>query len=157
MLDYSITEFGLIGLVALVAIGPERLPRVARGAGILFGRFRRYANSVKSEIDEEIRRSELKELQKSMDEAAKNAQQTLQGAVHQTNEVLSTPVIDVPVMPAAETAVAEAPPADHPALAGGLYLGGDPFVTRHSGPSRSFPISDLGRSPKVETSQEGTS
>jgi sec-independent protein translocase protein TatB len=156
MLDFSITEIGLIGLVALVAIGPERLPKVARGAGILVGRFRRYANSVKSEIDEEIRRSELKELQVRLDEATKNAHQSLQGAVNQTNEVLNAPVAEA--SPVAATPVTETPPVtpepDHPALSGGLYLGGDAFVTRASGPSRSFPIGDLGRSSKPETPVE---
>lgn len=175
MLDFSITEIGLIGLVALVAIGPERLPRVARGAGVLLGRFRRYANTVKSEIDDEIRRSELKELQKRMDEAARDAQQSLQGAANQTNEILKQPLAETgastanpeaSAVAAAPSATPEPPPhhdaagaaisqptpvgADHPAIAGGLYLGGDAFVTRSSGPSRSFPIGDLGRATRNE-------
>jgi hypothetical protein len=105
---------------------------------------------VKSEIDEEIRRSELKELQKRMDEAARNAQQTLQGAADETKQVLEQPVLTA-TEPAPAPVPASPVASDHPAVAGGLYLGGDAFVTRTSGPSRSFPLGDLGRTPRPET------
>ena len=49
MFDIGFSEFIVIGLVALIVIGPERLPRVARTAGALLGRFQRYVNDVKSE------------------------------------------------------------------------------------------------------------
>lgn len=61
MFDIGFLELMMIGLVALVVIGPERLPRVARTAGRWIGRARRAVTSVKQEIDRELRLEELKE------------------------------------------------------------------------------------------------
>jgi sec-independent protein translocase protein TatB len=61
--DVSFTELMLIGVVALVVIGPERLPKVARMAGHLFGRMQRYVATVKADIEREVNASELKDLQ----------------------------------------------------------------------------------------------
>lgn len=63
MFDVSFTELMLIGVVALVVIGPERLPKVARTAGHLFGRMQRYVATVKADIEREVNISELKDLQ----------------------------------------------------------------------------------------------
>jgi sec-independent protein translocase protein TatB len=60
----------VVGVVALVVIGPERLPKVARTAGHLFGRMQRYVADVKADINREIEASELKSLKASMDDAA---------------------------------------------------------------------------------------
>ena len=60
MFDFSVWELVVIGGVALVVIGPERLPRVARTAGHLLGRFQRYVADVKSDINREIELAELK-------------------------------------------------------------------------------------------------
>jgi sec-independent protein translocase protein TatB len=62
MFDVGFWELGLIALVALVVIGPERLPKVARTAGLWFGRGRRFIANVKADIDQEIKTQELKEL-----------------------------------------------------------------------------------------------
>jgi sec-independent protein translocase protein TatB len=61
--DVSFSELMLIGVVALVVIGPERLPKVARTAGLLFGRMQRYVATVKADIEREVNMSELKDLQ----------------------------------------------------------------------------------------------
>ena len=66
MFDVSFSELMVIAIVALVVIGPERLPRVARTAGLLFGRLQRYVNDVKSDISREIQLDELKRLQAEM-------------------------------------------------------------------------------------------
>jgi sec-independent protein translocase protein TatB len=63
MFDVSFSELMLIGVVALVVIGPERLPKVARTAGHLFGRMQRYVATVKADIEREVNASELKDLQ----------------------------------------------------------------------------------------------
>lgn len=63
MFDVSFGEMMLIGIVALVVIGPERLPKVARTAGHLFGRMQRYVATVKADIEREVNMAELKELQ----------------------------------------------------------------------------------------------
>lgn len=70
MIDLGISKLTLIGVVALVVIGPERLPRVARMAGTLFGRAQRYLNDVKAEVGREIELEELREMQKEMQQAA---------------------------------------------------------------------------------------
>jgi sec-independent protein translocase protein TatB len=62
MFDVGFFELVLIGLVALIVIGPERLPRVARAAGLWIGRARRTFTAVKDEIDRELRAEELKEI-----------------------------------------------------------------------------------------------
>ena len=62
MFDVGFLELVVIGLVALIVIGPERLPRVARTAGMWVGRARRAFTSVKEEIDRELRAEELKEI-----------------------------------------------------------------------------------------------
>jgi sec-independent protein translocase protein TatB len=62
MLDLGLTKMALIGVVALVVLGPERLPRVARTAGALFGRAQRYINDVKSEVTREIELDELRRM-----------------------------------------------------------------------------------------------
>lgn len=60
MFDIGFSELLVIGVVALVVLGPERLPRVARTAGHLFGRMQRYVAQVRSEINSEIELEELK-------------------------------------------------------------------------------------------------
>ena len=62
MLDLGLTKMALIGVVALVVLGPERLPGVARTAGALFGRAQRYINDVKSEVAREMELDELKKM-----------------------------------------------------------------------------------------------
>ena len=60
MFDIGFSELLVIALVALVVIGPERLPRVARTAGHLLGRLQRYVGDVKSDINREMQLDELK-------------------------------------------------------------------------------------------------
>lgn len=62
MFDVGFWELSLIALVALLVIGPERLPKVARVAGLWLGRGRRLISSVKADIDKEIKAEELKEI-----------------------------------------------------------------------------------------------
>ena len=60
MFDIGFTELIVIGVVALIVIGPERLPKVARTAGHLYGRMQRYVSSVKSDISREMQTDELR-------------------------------------------------------------------------------------------------
>lgn len=62
MFDVGFWELALIGLVMLVVVGPERMPKLARTAGLWIGRGRRMLSSVKAEIDREIKADELKEI-----------------------------------------------------------------------------------------------
>src|SRR5690554_4010677 len=80
MFDVSFTELMLIGVVALVVIGPERLPKVARTVGHLLGRAQRYVSDVKSDIQREIDLDEMNKLKKQMDEAAHSLQASMREA-----------------------------------------------------------------------------
>ncbi len=71
MFDVSFTELMVIGVVALIVVGPERLPKVARTLGHLLGRAQRYVADVKSDIRREIELDELRRLKIEMDEAAR--------------------------------------------------------------------------------------
>ncbi|RJG02308.1 Sec-independent protein translocase protein TatB [Noviherbaspirillum sedimenti] len=78
MIDIGLTKIALIGVVALVVIGPEKLPRVARLAGTLFGRAQRYMSQVKAEVGREIELDELRKMQQEMRDAASEVQQDLE-------------------------------------------------------------------------------
>lgn len=79
MFDIGFSELLVIGVVALVVIGPERLPKVARTAGHLLGRMQRYVNDVKTDINREMQLDELKKLQSQVVESAR----TLESSVRQ--------------------------------------------------------------------------
>ena len=66
MFDIAFSELLIIGIVALVVIGPERLPKVARTVGHLLGRMQRYVSDVKSDISREMKLDELKKLQQQV-------------------------------------------------------------------------------------------
>jgi len=81
MFDIGVTEIFLIGVVALIVIGPERLPRVAKTVGLLFGRMQRYVSEVKADISREIELDELRKLQSTMQDAARSIEQSVSSQV----------------------------------------------------------------------------
>lgn len=81
MIDLGLSKLAIIGVVALVVIGPEKLPKVARMAGSLYGRAQRYLNEVKSEVSREIEMEELKNLQKEVREAAQTIQHDVENSI----------------------------------------------------------------------------
>ena len=62
MFDIGFWELTIIGVVALIVIGPERLPGVARTAGLWFGRMRRFVSTVKADIDQQLKAEELQKI-----------------------------------------------------------------------------------------------
>ncbi len=78
MLDIGVTKLAIIGGIALVVIGPERLPGVARMAGNLLGRARRYMAEVKAEVNRSMELDELKKMKDSMEGAAREVQNTIE-------------------------------------------------------------------------------
>jgi sec-independent protein translocase protein TatB len=70
MFDIGFSEIVVIAVVALIVIGPERLPKAARTLGHLFGRLQRYVNEVKSDISREMELDELRKLQQQVQSAA---------------------------------------------------------------------------------------
>ncbi len=77
MIDLGISKLALIGAVALVVIGPEKLPRVARTVGALLGKAQRYVSDVKAEVNRSIELEELKKMKESMESAASDVQHSI--------------------------------------------------------------------------------
>jgi sec-independent protein translocase protein TatB len=88
MIDLGLSKLAVIGVVALVVIGPERLPKVARMAGSLFGRAQRYINEVKSEVSREIELDELRKMHKDVREAASGVEQSIAGSMSEVENSL---------------------------------------------------------------------
>lgn len=80
MFDVGFSELIVIALVALIVIGPERLPRVARTLGALLGRAQRYVNDVKADIQREVDLDELKDIRSTFQDAAKSVEQSVSQA-----------------------------------------------------------------------------
>ena len=90
MFDIGFSELMVIGVVALLVIGPEKLPRVARTVGHLLGRAQRYVSDVKSDINREIQLDELKKLQAQVTDSARAIEDSVRkeyDAARQTVEV----------------------------------------------------------------------
>lgn len=81
MFDIGFSEIFIIAVVALIVIGPERLPRVARTLGHLFGRLQRYVAEVKADINREMELDELRKLQSTMQDAAREIEQGVSSQV----------------------------------------------------------------------------
>ena len=86
MLDIGFSELVLIGIVALVVIGPERLPRVARTTGHLLGRFQRYVAEVKADINREIELADLKKIQSSVEDAARSIESSVKTGMQEAEQ-----------------------------------------------------------------------
>ena len=89
MFDIAFTELMVIGLVALIVIGPEKLPRMARTVGHLAGRLQRYVADVKSDINREIELDELRKMRDSMQQAASEMQSSVNTELHKTETELN--------------------------------------------------------------------
>ena len=83
MFDIAFSELLLIGVVALVVIGPERLPKVARTMGVLFGRLQRYVSQVKADINREMELSELSKVKSEFEGAARDFQRDIESKVQE--------------------------------------------------------------------------
>jgi sec-independent protein translocase protein TatB len=84
MIDFGFDKIALIGAVALIVIGPEKLPRVARTVGTLIGKAQRYVADVKAEVNRSIELDELKKMKTEFEDAARNVEQTVSKEVQAT-------------------------------------------------------------------------
>ena len=121
MFDIGFSELVVIGLVALIVIGPERLPRVARTIGALLGRFQRYVNDVKSEVRREMELDDLKKFQTQLTDQVRD----VENSIH--NELRSAEDVARGALAEAESAVT--PPASE------SLASGDPVATAPLEPS----------------------
>jgi sec-independent protein translocase protein TatB len=83
MFDIGFSEIVVIAVVALVVIGPEKLPKVARTLGHMFGRLQRYVNEVKADINREMELDELRKLQSQVQSAARDIEQSVTSAARE--------------------------------------------------------------------------
>jgi len=115
MFDIGFSEIVVIAVVALIVIGPERLPKVARTLGHLFGRMQRYVNDVKADISREMELDELRKLQATVQDAAHAIEQSVNKEITSTESELNSiaQTAAQAVQPAAEVSVVDAatPPA----------------------------------------------
>ena len=81
MFDFGFSELVVIGVVLLIVVGPERLPKVARTAGHLLGRLQRYVSDVKSDIQREMQLEELKKLQEQVKQQAQELESSVRTGV----------------------------------------------------------------------------
>ena len=118
MLDLGLTKMAVIGVVALVVLGPERLPGVARTAGALFGRAQRYINDVKSEVAREMELDELKKMRTEFETAATNVQtsihDTLKRHESELNDAFKEGTSVAPSIAGGETESADSAASDKP-------------------------------------------
>lgn len=146
MFDFGFSELVVIGVVLLIVVGPERLPKVARTAGHLLGRLQRYVSDVKTDIQREMQLDELKKLQQQVQQQAQDMESSvraqvtsLESGIGDTVDAVKAAVpgttFDAPAVshpkaddgssPAAE--ISQSPP-DSPADGPQLELGLDPSV-----------------------------
>ena len=135
MFDVGFSELMVIAVVALIVIGPERLPRVARTMGHLFGRLQRYVNDVKADINREIELDELRKFKSTFEDAARGFEGTVNTTVDSVQSEVSkaetelnslTNVESTAATPSDAPQPAPADPAPQPGEAGREPQGGSP-------------------------------
>jgi len=113
MFDLDISKLALIGAVALVVIGPEKLPRVARTVGTLLGKAQRYISDVKAEVNRSMELDELKRVKETMEDAAKDVGQTIRDNTAEFEKSWNDATSESPAEPVAID-VSPAPQYRHP-------------------------------------------
>ena len=113
MFDVGFSELMVIAVVALIVIGPERLPRVARTMGHLFGRLQRYVNDVKADINREIELEELRKFKTTFEDAARGFESSVNTTVSSVQSEVAKTEGELNSM----TQLGETSPASSPAAA----------------------------------------
>ena len=90
MFDIAFSEMLIIAVVALVVLGPERLPKVAKQAGQWMGKLRKYVDDVKSDINRQMELDELRKLQTEVSSAAQSLKNSVESAVSETRSEIDS-------------------------------------------------------------------
>ncbi|HET8870204.1 twin-arginine translocase TatA/TatE family subunit [Aquabacterium sp.] len=90
MIDFGIDKLAIIGAVALIVIGPEKLPRVARTIGVLVGKAQRYVSQVQTEVNRSMELDELKKMKQGIEEAAHNINTEVSAGLQEATRDLYT-------------------------------------------------------------------
>ncbi|MDR2614004.1 MAG: Sec-independent protein translocase protein TatB [Candidatus Accumulibacter sp.] len=117
MFDIGFSELIVIGIVALVVIGPERLPKVARTAGLLLGRMQRYVNEIKADIAREMQLEELKKLQSDARQSVRDFERGVADEMRAIEQSVERTVgsIEADIRPSAPSdVVSDAPASGEP-------------------------------------------
>jgi sec-independent protein translocase protein TatB len=131
MFDVGFSELIVIALVALIVIGPERLPRVARTAGHLLGRLQRYVGDVKADINREMQLEELKKVQQDMEQSVRTMESSVTQELGAVESALNNSILPPPSEQAAT------PTSDVPAAA-------------PSSPEQPAAVADVGGAPQMD-------
>jgi sec-independent protein translocase protein TatB len=145
--DIAFSEIVVIAVVALVVIGPERLPKVARTLGHMFGRLQRYVNEVKADINREMELDELRKLQSEVQSAARDLETSMTGAAREMESgvrSVETQLNEAGASPSAATAGA-VPEAEAGASAPADQL---PVLSTDTAPSASAAHATAGEPPR---------
>jgi sec-independent protein translocase protein TatB len=118
MFDIGLSEIVVIGVVALIVIGPERLPKTARMLGHLFGRLQRYVNEVKADINREMELDELRRLKRDVESAARDIEQSVATAQAEVNAGVRTVEQELSSVAAPASQAPAAEPPRQPSLPG---------------------------------------
>jgi len=142
MFDFSFGELAVIGTVALVVLGPERLPKVARTVGEWVGKAQRYVSQVKSDINREMELAELKKLQ----EEARQAAQSVQSSLNEVRSDLASLESEVNKSAGSTGTSGETTPTDYAWEGGGESWQSSVFPKRYKpGPSVDELAEELAR------------
>jgi len=95
VLDFGFDKLALIGAVALIVIGPEKLPRVARTVGTLLGKAQRYVADVKAEVNRSIELEELQKMKSQFETAARDVEQSVRQEVNSATQAFDQTWSDV--------------------------------------------------------------
>ncbi len=90
MIEFGFDKLALIGAVALIVIGPEKLPRVARTVGHMLGKAQRYVADVKAEVNRSIELDELKKMKTQFEDAARDVENSVHAEVQQASAALES-------------------------------------------------------------------
>jgi sec-independent protein translocase protein TatB len=116
--DVGFSELIVIGAVALLVLGPERMPKLARDVGRWIGRARRYVNRVREEIDREVELNELRRLRDEIETKVNQAATEVEATQAGVEQVVSSPLEDVAqprdLPPSGSTPIEPEPPAAPP-------------------------------------------
>jgi sec-independent protein translocase protein TatB len=122
LIDFGFDKLALIGAVALIVIGPEKLPRVARTVGHLLGKAQRYVADVKAEVNRSIELEEIKKMKGQFEDAARDVEKSVSSEVHQATAALENAWAD----------------ADPPPFGAGLHEGLLPPTPSYKHPKKNW-------------------
>lgn len=131
MFDLGISKMALIGAVALVVIGPEKLPRVARTVGTLLGKAQRYVNDVKAEVNRSMELDELRKMKDSVESAARDVEGSIRTSASDFENNLNSEAHGV------KDALSDSPSAS---TADDSFYTADPFAEDYGSASSVAPV-----------------